>query len=108
MITDSISFLAEYQFTHNPLLLLKSGKEKYNDFGEQVVKILYTCAGNNTEDIEKFVNNIIAEKDEMFSIRKEFFESKLAYMKNGKTANKKIFEDIKSLISSDITNQIEL
>lgn len=44
----------------------------------------------------------------MFSIRKEFFESKLAYMKNGKTANKKIFEDIKSLISSDITNQIEL
>ena len=101
MITDSVSFLAEYQFTHKPLLLLESGKEKYNEFGEQVLSILYRCPGEDIDTIDAFVNDIIYENDEMYSIRKEFFDKNLSYLKDGVTANRKIYEDIKQLLTSE-------
>ena len=96
MITDSVSFLAEYQFTHNPLLLLKSGKEEYNSFGQSLVDILYQCAGTDIKSIEEFVKNIIAGKDEYREKRMSYFEKNLNYMQGGKLANERIYEDILS------------
>ena len=96
MITDSVSFLAEYQFTHNPLLLLKSEKEEYNNFGQSLIDILYQCLGTDIGRIESFVKNIIASNDEDKGKRMAYFEKNLSYIQNGKLANERIYEDILS------------
>ena len=98
MITDSVSFLAEYQFTHKPLLLLESGQEEYNDFGKSIVEILYKCAGKDIEGIDQFINDVINDHDVMYDKRKRFFEENLDYIKDGKTANYKIYQDILEFI----------
>ena len=105
MITDSVSFLAEYQFTENPLLLLESGKETYNDFGKKLLRILYKCSGANIHEIEKFIINVINGYDPMRQERQKFYEENLFYLSDGITANKRIYEDIINFITSD--NYIE-
>ena len=101
MITDSVSFLAEYQFTNKPLLLLESGKEQYNEFGNSIVDILYRCPGADIEAIETFIHNVIVEKDEMKKIRQDYFSKNLDYKKDGKSASQLIYEDILSFVSND-------
>ena len=97
MITDSVSFLAEYQFTGKPLLLLMSGQEQYNEFGESIVDILYKCSGDEFEKIEKFVNNIISGIDTEKNKRQAFFEKNLSYYsRNRASANMMIYKDINS------------
>ncbi len=98
MITDSVSFLAEYQFTHKPLLLLQSGLEEYNEFGESIVEILYKCSGTDKSSIEKFILDCINDYDSMFDQRKMFFDQNLNYLKNGETANVKIYNQILGIL----------
>lgn len=97
MITDSVSFLAEYQFTNKPLLLLESGKIKYNDFGKSIVEILYRCPGSDITGIESFIQDVIDGRDVMKEKRIDFFEKNLAYMQNGISANQRIYQDILEL-----------
>lgn len=95
LITDSVSFMAEYQFTKKPLLLLESGYQKYNEFGNKIVKILYSCAGDDTKSIEKYVNNIIDDYDPMKNERIVFFEKELDYYKTtGMSATDFIYRQI--------------
>ena len=94
MITDSVSFLAEYQFTQNPLLLLESGEEKYNEFGNSIKDILYSCPGEDFDSIESFIRNVIDGTDERKEARQEYFIRNLKYINNGKNANELIYEDI--------------
>lgn len=94
MITDSVSFLAEYQFTGKPLLLLESGKETYNEFGKKIISILYKCDGKSIAEIESFVTDVIDENDQMKGLRETFFKENLFYMQQGITANRRIYEDI--------------
>ena len=108
MITDSVSFLAEYQFTHKPLLLLESGKEEYNDFGKSVVDILYKCPGTDISGIESFIENVLSGKDEMKEERMEFFEKNLAYRKDGMSANYRIYKDILELTGKEEKNEEEI
>lgn len=79
MITDSVSFLAEYQFTGKPLLMLDSGKQRLNDFGESIKNILYQCRGNDYGRIEQFVRDVIDENDPMKKDRMDFFNKNLSY-----------------------------
>lgn len=98
IITDSVSFMAEYQFTKKPFLLLKSGYEKYNDFGNKIAKILYSCAGDDIKSIERYVNNIIDDIDPMKNKRIDFFERELNYYKmTGMTATDFIYKQITSI-----------
>lgn len=78
MITDSVSFLAEFQFTGKPLLLLESGKQTYNEFGNQIREILYRCDGNDFNKIESFIKNIVNGIDPMMEKRKVFFQKNLS------------------------------
>jgi len=94
MITDSVSFLAEYQFTHKPLLLLQSGVEEYNDFGQSIVNILYKCNGKDFNSIENFIIDCINEKDDMYEERMSFFDNNLEYINDGEMANKRIYDQI--------------
>jgi len=92
MITDSVSFLAEYQFTHKPLLLMESGKMMYNEFGNEIVKQLYRCAGDDYDSIEKFIIDVIRGEDKMQKTRERFFAENLDYLKcNGTLANDYIY-----------------
>ena len=95
MITDSISFLAEYQFSGKPLLLLMSGKEEYNAFGQELVKCLYKTSGNDYESIKLFVESVIHGNDEMREVRNNFFREYLDNC-NGyhESSNRKIYNDI--------------
>lgn len=100
MITDSVSFLAEYQFTKKPLLLLESGKYSYNTFGKSILGILYRCNGNDIEEIEAFINNIISDYDPMKETRETFFKKYLEYRYDGTSASRRIYEDIKEIVGS--------
>ena len=97
MITDSVSFLAEYQFTGKPLLLLESGKQLYNDFGNELLKILYRCKPDDSKAIEAFIDKVLDEKDSMKDIRKKFFNDHLNYYDRfGKLANDNIYIVLKN------------
>lgn len=97
MITDSVSFLAEYQFTGKPLLLLESGKEEYNEFGNSVVDILYKCDGKDIDGIEAFINDVVSGRDTMKAIREKYFQDNLNYRINGESASRRIYLDILKL-----------
>ena len=101
MITDSVSFLAEYQFTHKPLLLLQSGRENYNQFGKSIIEVLYKCSGRDIKSIEKYINLVINGEDYMKEQRDFFFKENLYYMNDNKTANIKIYEDILNITNKE-------
>ena len=95
MITDSVSFLAEYQFTGKPLLLLESGCQTYNDFGNIIKDILYCCQGNDYCGIESFLEDVINGQDVMKEIREGFFNSNLSHShKDGVLANENVYNII--------------
>ena len=96
MICDSVSFLAEYQFTGKPLLLLTRPEQAFNEFGDIIRNILYQCKGEDLKGIEQFVEDVvIRDKDYMKTQRMQFFDEKLDYFKKNKsTASKQIFDEI--------------
>lgn len=95
MITDSVSFLAEYQFTGKPLLLLESGYQTYNDFGKSIVDVLYRCKGDDQSAIESFLDDINSGIDTMRGVRTRFFDEYLGYYeKFGKLAFENMFDII--------------
>lgn len=80
MILDSVSFLAEYQYVHKPLLLLTRETQHFNSFGEKLKEILYCTEGDNFDNIEKYLKEvIIEEKDSMKDKRMNFFDKYLNY-----------------------------
>ena len=92
MITDSVSFLAEYQYVGNPLLLLTRKEACYNSFGNAITDVLYKCKGEDLSSIEEFVQMIISNKDPMQEKRKKFFDKNLNYYKhNSLLANDYIY-----------------
>jgi hypothetical protein len=88
LIGDSISFLAEYQYTHKPLLFLTRDTNTWDEFGEKLLKILYTAAGDDFDAVEKFIEDVVInKKDTMYQERMDFFDKYLNYKKiNGKLA----------------------
>ena len=104
MILDSVSFLAEYQYVHKPLLLLTRETQQFNEFGEKLKKILYCCPGNSFDRIEAFLNDVIInENDVMKSKRDAFFEENLDYynLNNGQLATEYIFNYLNSVFMKD-------
>jgi hypothetical protein len=88
MVLDSVSFLAEYQYTHKPLLFLAREENTWNEFGEKLLKILYTAPGDDTGAIERFVDEVVINgNDPMKPERQAFFDKYLDYKTiNGKLA----------------------
>lgn len=94
MILDSLSFLAEYQFTGKPLLLLQPEElRSMSEFGERLISVLYTARGNDFESIIRFINNCMQNIDIQKESREEFFHEYLDYeKKNGKMATDFIYD----------------
>ncbi|MFQ9532524.1 MAG: CDP-glycerol glycerophosphotransferase family protein [Roseburia intestinalis] len=101
LIGDSISFLAEFQYTHKPLLFLTRKENTFNDFGKMLIKILYTAPGDDFEAIADFIQNVVIEEnDSMYHQRQEFFDKYLDYWKrNGQLAG----EYIKKLLDETLS-----
>ena len=100
LIGDSVSFLAEYQFTGKPQLLLTRPDNRFNPFGEKVAEMVYKVPGEDLAGIEDFIDRVvIAGEDPMALARRAFFESSLDYRAGGKpSASRQIYEHIKSAI----------
>lgn len=96
MILDSVSFLAEYQFTEKPLLLLQPEcKRTLSELGERLVSVLYTANGKDFKKIEEFLKNVELGIDLKKTERKNFLNEYLDYVKiNKKTATEYIYDVI--------------
>ena len=78
LIHDCGSFTVEYHYTKNPVMyLLKDEKhsEELNEFGKMAFDLHYK--GRNFNDIESFINNVIAGVDPMKEERDKFYNDYL-------------------------------
>lgn len=101
MITDSVSFITEYQYVKKPLLLLTRETQLFNEVGEMIKTILYQVPGDDMEGIFNFIDDIlINENDYMKPLRDEFFNKYLDYKthNNGKLASEFIYEYVSNAI----------
>ena len=103
MILDSISFLGEYIYMHKPMLFLTRDRNTFNDFGKELVRVLYKTDGGNLEGIKNFVEkNVIGNEDPMKERREEFFEKYMDYRnQNGMLASEYIKQYIDCLTEGD-------
>lgn len=106
MINDSISFIAEYMYTHKPMLLLQNDVTQFNSFGEQCVRNVYTCKGNDFNGILRFIENTLHNKDSMKINREQFFDKHLNYyLTNGKSASEYIISEISNFLNENEVTQ---
>ena len=97
MIHDSISFIAEYQYTHKPMIyLLGSAKEEFTELGEKILDVSYLVDGKNHEQIAAALQKIFIEgNDPLKSARQKVFDEELNYYrKNGMDASDFIYKTI--------------
>ncbi len=94
IIHDSGSFIGEYLFTEKPGMFLENGiadREKYNDLAIECLKHYYI--GNNEDDIENFIQQVITGDDPLKEDRISFVRQEL-YPPNGKLASENIMDDL--------------
>lgn len=96
MIMDCGSWIGEYQYTHKPLIFLTRDTQKFNDLGNELMKILYRVDGRDLKGTAALMQKVFIDgKDELFEARKKFFDEHLDYVKaNGMTASEFIFGTI--------------
>lgn len=96
MITDSGSFMAEYQYTHKPMLHLDRETQKYNDLGNALMKVLYHVDGRDFDGIANFIETVLLQnKDDLYNARMQLFDEYLNYKKNnGMLASEFIYNTI--------------
>ena len=101
MVLDSISFLGEYLYAHKPMLFLTRDRQTFDDFGQELVKVLYSCDGGDFAGIEKFIQDVVMDgKDEMQDEREQFFRQYLDYrQENGMLASDYIWQYIQKQIN---------
>lgn len=102
IILDSISFLAEYQYVHKPLLLLTRETQKFNEFGDKLKKILYCAKGDDFDSIEDYLKRVVInENDDMKEKREDFFNKYLNYYdyNNKQLASEFIYNYLNNIFS---------
>ena len=94
MILDSLSFLAEYQFTGKPLLWLYPKEQRaMEELGEKLLSVLYQSRGNDFKKIEKFIDKCRLNEDCMYKERQAFFREYMdCYSGNEKIASEYIYD----------------
>ncbi|MDR0866640.1 MAG: CDP-glycerol glycerophosphotransferase family protein [Candidatus Symbiothrix sp.] len=95
MIHDSGSFLIEYLYLNKPVLRTDrddSITKRLNPFGVMAYNEHYHA--RTEEDIENFIKNVIAGKDEMKEEREKFRQEYLL-PPNNQSASRNIFDEIK-------------
>ncbi len=97
MIFDSQSFRTEYLYVNKPSLYLIRANHDYNDsfdeIGLKVLNVLYSTEGDNIDEIEKFIVDVLIDKnDYKKEDRRKFFDEYLNYFtyNKGKLASEVI------------------
>lgn len=93
MILDSASFIMEYMHTGKPLLFMQRQEQRFNEFGERLLEMLYLTNGENIAGIDEFIRDVVLkekdskkiERDVFFATRKDAGEQSVA---------RSIYEDI--------------
>lgn len=106
MINDSCSFLAEYQYTHKPMLYLTRDTQVHNDLGKELVEAMYHVDGRDFEGIAHFIRHVLVEgQDDRREERRRVFDRHLNYPeKNGMLASEYIYRKI----SEELKNPKEI
>ena len=97
MIHDSCSFIAEYQFTHKPMIFLfNTPAEQFTELGEKILEVSYIVDGRNHEQIAAALQKIFIEgNDPLKSARQKVFDEELNYYRrNGMDASDFIYKTI--------------
>ena len=96
MINDSSSFIVEYQYTHKPMIFLTRDTQKFNELGEEILKVTYLVDGKDLDEIGATMKKIFIEgKDDKAAERKKVFDKYLNYPKaNGMLASEFIYQKI--------------
>lgn len=95
MIHDCSSFQIEYHYTLNPVLYLCRNVDVHEKDLNTFAKKAFEChyIGNNAQDIETFIQNVIKENDPMKNTRKCFYQENLL-IPSGKSASDNIINSI--------------
>jgi len=102
MIHDSGSFIAEYQFTHKPMIFLTRETQQFNELGEAILNVSYRVDGRDLQGIAALMQKVFVEGDDpMKPVRMKFFDEQLNYVKqNGCTASEFIYRAIADELSA--------
>jgi hypothetical protein len=81
MVHDSGSFLAEYLYVNKPVMYLYNitTKTRFNDYG---LRCLDCCYFEVNNDVEKFLLDIISNKDDKLEVREKFINDTLRNKSN--------------------------
>ena len=96
MIHDSGSFIAEYQYTHKPMIFLTRDTQEFNETGRKILDASYCVDGSDTEAIAELMQKVFIEgNDFMKDERQKIFDGLLNYRRrNDMTASEFIFKNI--------------
>jgi hypothetical protein len=59
LITDSVSFLAEYALSGHPILFLRNRFHAFNEFGQELTRHYYGVRGSDRRGIRRFVERVV-------------------------------------------------
>jgi hypothetical protein len=99
LINDSSAFVIEYLYTGKPAMFLKndnSVESRMNEIGRMALTTLYI--GKRTEDIEKFITDIIINGNDPMKIKRNNFFNNVIKPPNNKMASENIYKSIRSEI----------
>ena len=96
MIHDSGSFIAEYQYTHKPMIFLTRDTQEFNETGRKILDASYCVDGSDTEAIAELMQKVFIEgNDFMKDERQKIFDGLLNYRRrNDMTASEFIYRNI--------------
>ena len=96
MIHDSGSFIAEYQYTHKPMIFLTRDTQEFNETGRKILDASYCVDGRDLDGIAALMKKVFIDgNDFMKDERQKVFDEHLNYFKrNGITASEFIFKNI--------------
>ena len=97
MINDSNSFIAEYQFTHKPMIYLtRDNPPEFTELGETLLDVTYRVDGRDFDGIAALIRKVFVDGDDpLKNARQKLFDEQLNYVKrNTMTASEFIFRNI--------------
>ena len=102
MILDSGSFIAEYQFTHKPMLFLTRQGARFSELGDAIIAANYHVDGKDFDGIKNFIEEVLIKKnDTQLEARNKVFDEEINYVKdNGMLASEKIFRTLDDAFKS--------
>lgn len=100
LITDSISFLAEYLPTKNPILFLeRTDNTGFNEYGEKIIESYYKA--HNNDDIEDFIEKVVIDGKDYLYVKRMNTLKECIYFPGDKSAGQFIKDYLNKIFIED-------